>query len=243
MYSSSPSADHMNVMAQAEKDIDYVSERLARSIFERRAAAENRLLMRTIGTSPRQLLEFSEIWNMCDLDLRDILGCLVHAFHSAQEEAGRRCDESYFDHWWAAWVSSPVSTRLLLAMQTLTDGCIFQVRAAHGLPFPAAVRTSVPILTIAASPPARSRSVQQLRLPDSSSSATFTLRMIWEGSVTLPLPSELPCAFGRGGQLCALSSCPASMTYTAASRPWLSTATSALRTRPVLWSPLRSQPG
>ena len=176
---SSPSADHMNVMAQAEKDIDYVSERLARSVFERRAVAEDRLLMRKIGTSPRELFEFSELWNMCDLDLRDILGCLVHALHSAQEEAGRRGDESYFnDQWWAAWVSSPVSTRLLHAMQTLLDGCIFQVRAAHGLPFPAAARISVPILTIAASPPARSRSVQQLRLPDSSSSATFTLRMI-----------------------------------------------------------------
>ena len=125
---SSPSADHMNVMAQAEKDIDYVSERLARSVFERRAVAEDRLLMRKIGTSPRELFEFSELWNMCDLDLRDILGCLVHALHSAQEEAGRRGDESYFDHWWAAWVSSPVSTRLLRAMQTLVDGSIFQVR-------------------------------------------------------------------------------------------------------------------
>ena len=36
--------------------------------------------------------------------------------------------DEYMNQWLAAWVSSPVSTRLLRAMQTLMDGCIFQVR-------------------------------------------------------------------------------------------------------------------
>ena len=45
--------------------------------------------------------------------------------------AVKRGDDTYMNQWLAAWVASPVSARLLHAMQTLMDGCIFQVKGAE----------------------------------------------------------------------------------------------------------------
>ena len=128
--SRSPAARQISDMKeQAEKDIEPVSARLARSIFERRGVAENRLLMRTLGTSPRELQEFSLLWNTCLKDHTDIQNCLMGVLNTVKEASNpNRGEDTYLHHWWAAWVSSPVSTRLLHAMQTLLDGCIFQVR-------------------------------------------------------------------------------------------------------------------
>ena len=74
--------------------------------------------------------EFSHIWHMCHVHFTKINDALFQAMKDASIAAENRGEDGaeYMTHWWAAWVSSPVSTRLLRAMQTLLDGCIFQAR-------------------------------------------------------------------------------------------------------------------
>ena len=109
--SRSPAARQISaVKEQAERDIEPVSARLARSIFERRGVAENRLLMRTLGTSPRELQEFSLLWNTCLKDHTDIQNCLMGVLNTVKEASNpNRGEDTYLHHWWAAWVSSPAA--------------------------------------------------------------------------------------------------------------------------------------
>ena len=111
---------------RAEKDIkptiQTISADLAVSLFEKCSIAEDRTLMR------RPLDE--AVWELCNADLSALNRTLFHAMEEASSSAVRRGEDvaKYMGRWVAAWVSSPVSTRLLRAMQTLMDGSIFQVR-------------------------------------------------------------------------------------------------------------------
>ena len=112
----------MSGLRQATKDIKSLSEALARTPFERHSVAEHRSLLQRGDGLDMVLLLLDE----CSRSLRDCTELFNKALGRA---ASNRNDSSHFDRWLAAWVSSPVSTRLLHAMQTLMDGCIFQVCA------------------------------------------------------------------------------------------------------------------
>ena len=109
----------MSSLRQATKDIKSLSDALARTTFERHRVADERrlLLQRGDGLNAVQSLRLED----CRKDLRRCTDLFEKALIQAAS------DSSSFGHWWAAWVTSPVSTRLLQAMQTLMDGCIFQV--------------------------------------------------------------------------------------------------------------------
>ena len=110
----------MSGLRLATKDIKSLSEALARTTFEQHRVAEHRLLLQRGDGLDMVLLLLDE----CSRSLRDCTELFNKALGRA---ASNRNDSSHFDRWLAAWVSSPVSTRLLHAMQTLMDGCIFQV--------------------------------------------------------------------------------------------------------------------
>ena len=114
------------IEAGAEKDIkptiQTISAALAVSLFEKRNIAEDRTLMR------RPLDQ--AVWGLCRAELSALNSTLFQAMKGASLVAASRGDDvaEYMSQWVAAWVSSPVSTRLLNAMQTLMDGCVVQVR-------------------------------------------------------------------------------------------------------------------
>ena len=110
----------MSGLRQATKDIKSLSEALARTTFEQHRVAEHRLLLQRGDGLDMVLLLLDE----CSKGLRHCTGLFAKALDQAARNGS---DSSHFDHWLAAWVASPVSTRLLHAMQTLMDGCIFQV--------------------------------------------------------------------------------------------------------------------
>ena len=114
----------MSTLRQATKDIKSLSDALARTTFERQHVAERRLLLqRGDGPALSAILSCSPfLLEACSEDLRRCTDLFVKALIQAASNS------SSFDQWWAAWVTSPVSTRLLHAMQTLMDGCIFQVK-------------------------------------------------------------------------------------------------------------------
>ena len=112
----------MTALRRATKDIKSLSEALARTTFERHHVAERRLLLQRIS-GPDSFV-FEALLSACSNDFEQLGESLVAKVKAALED-----DPTSFDRQWlAAWVSSPVSTRLLHAMQTLMDGCIFQVR-------------------------------------------------------------------------------------------------------------------
>ena len=119
---------------RAEKDIEstlrFMSAVLAKSVYEKHGVADNRLLMRPFEHAGKSDGEFCHFWDMCQVHFKKINDVLFQAVKDASIAAENRGEDGaeYMTHWWAAWVSSPVSTRLLRAMQTLLDGCIFQVR-------------------------------------------------------------------------------------------------------------------
>ena len=119
-----------------ESTIEWMSAALAGSVFERLGVAENRLLMQPLTSTSRfatsdGVMLGTSIWDQCDSDIWKIYGALVRAMKEASLAAVKRGDDTYINQWLAAWVSSPVSARLLHAMQTLMDGCIFQVKGAE----------------------------------------------------------------------------------------------------------------
>ena len=124
---------------RAEKDIEItiqsMSAALAGSVFEKVGIADNRLLMQTPSCfiTSTGANSGGSIWDMCRDDLAALNGTLTRAMTDAHKAAvnggvnGGPDAGEYMNQWLAAWVASPVSTRLLRAMQTLLDGCIFQV--------------------------------------------------------------------------------------------------------------------
>ena len=108
--------------------IQSVSDWLSQSIFENRPVAEQRLLMQPLDGSTPTSLECALVWDQCHDELQEILENFSDAMGKAWSEAGSSGNSSSYDRWLDMWVSSPVSTRLLHALQTLMDGCIFQVR-------------------------------------------------------------------------------------------------------------------
>ena len=111
---------------QATKDIKALSEALATTAFEWQLVAERRLLLLQRGDWSAPALD--AIHSLL-IDCRKGLYRCTGLFEKALTQAASNSlgDSCSLDHWWAAWVSSPVSARLLHAMQTLMDGCIFQV--------------------------------------------------------------------------------------------------------------------
>ena len=120
---------------RAEKDIEptikSMSAALAGSVFEKIGIAENRLLMQppTYFVTSTGANSGNSIWDMCHADITAVNGTLTRAMTDAYKVAVNGGPDSgeYMNQWLAAWVASPVSTRLLHAMQTIMDGCIFQV--------------------------------------------------------------------------------------------------------------------
>ena len=106
--------------------IQAVSKRLSRSTFEKRPVAEGRLLMQPLDGFSRSSREAAMVLDQCEGELNGILVYFSSALSKARSAS--KGDSSSYDRWLDAWASSPVSTRLLHAMQTLLDGCIFQVR-------------------------------------------------------------------------------------------------------------------
>ncbi len=115
----------MSSLRQATKDIKSLSQALATTAFERQLVAERRLLLQR-GDGPALIDDLHLLLDDCRQDLRHCTDLFEKALSLATSNS--LGNSSSLDQWWAAWVSSPVSTRLLHAMQTLMDGCIFQVR-------------------------------------------------------------------------------------------------------------------
>ena len=119
---SSSDPRQMSSLRQATKDIKALSAVLATTAFERQLVAERRLLLQR-GDGPA----LDAVLLLLDDCSKGLLRCSDLFEKALIQAASNSGDRSSFDGWWAAWVSSPVSTRLLHAMQTLMDGCIFQV--------------------------------------------------------------------------------------------------------------------
>ena len=130
---------------RAEKDIEstiqWMSNALSGSVFEKKRVAEDRLLMQPLAITSNfansavavaisDSFHRNYIWSLCNTDLNTLNDALFRAMMNASSAATNRGEDvaEYMNQWLAAWVSSPVSKRLLRAMQTCLDGCIFQVR-------------------------------------------------------------------------------------------------------------------